>query len=778
MAITTAFNYSVYALPIPATGQTSLVPGDRTNMVWVRPGTFLMGSTTNIPYRGQDEVRHEVTLTSGFYIGKFEVTQGEYLLVMGNNPSHYSLGDMNQPVEQIAWDEASAYCTKLTAQELTAGRIQSGWSYRLPTEAEWEYSCRAGTTTEFSFGDSIHGGDANFGTQVEYDAAIGSIDVPDPVFPSLMHPTTVGSYKPNPWGIFDMHGNAMEYCKDWYTGFSETGVVDPQGSSSGPGHSIRGCSAWNPGVFLRSAWRGYAPPQYRDGVSGFRIVLAQTIPAWKAAITTTNSRQDFAEIKPVTNRKKGLIVITHGWIPPGTSIKSATAWVDSMSNCISQYLTSLPTNDWQVLGYTWTKGARVALPKGPQTALENARQQGVSLGRQILALKYSHVHLIAHSAGAGLIQAATDTIKDPVHGDPSVVVHETFLDPFVGLDFSGTASYGAGADWADNYVAKDSETYDDVLPFTYNILSHSYNVDVTFLDVKNRVKRALFTSGNGEPCYTTTSSHGWPLDFYSNSIVGIVTSQYEGFGFPLSEEGGMWGTALIHTPGNGIPGRVLGTPDPECSVDIPASSSSSLAADLVSAPSIQSDTGTIQIYGNGSIVEKTDSPAWLTSFIMITNAANTVAFNAEFQSSPGAQGLLSVCWDGDIIGTIDERNVGEGFQQYGFKFPTVSDRSLHALGFRLDPFTNIQSVAVLTNIAITAVGVTQPFTLSTTESMHGYPSYRLDGQAGFEYAIQASTDLANWTNIASVVNIDGIVRFFDQDSTNYPYRFYRAVAPY
>ena len=177
-------------------------------MVWIPPGTFVMGSPASEAQRGSDETQHTVTLTKGFYMGKYAVTQGEYLALMGSNPS-YSTGDLNLPVETVSWDDATNYCAHLTAQEQAAGRLPSGWVYRLPTESEREYACRAGTTTAFHYGSALHGGMANFYSYYEYDAAIGDIYVSSSTT-YLGRTTTVGSYQPNAWGLHDMHGNVFE----------------------------------------------------------------------------------------------------------------------------------------------------------------------------------------------------------------------------------------------------------------------------------------------------------------------------------------------------------------------------------------------------------------------------------------------------------------------------------------------------------------------------------------------------------------------------------------
>ncbi|MEI7938574.1 MAG: SUMF1/EgtB/PvdO family nonheme iron enzyme [Verrucomicrobiota bacterium] len=137
-------------------------PSPSPRMVWIPPGWFVMGSPTGETQRYSDETQHTVTLTKGFYMGKYAVTQGEYLALMGSNPSYFTTidyngnpipPDLNRPVEQVSWYDATAYCTQLTAQEQAAGRLPAGWVYRLPTESEREYACRAGTTNAFNFGE-------------------------------------------------------------------------------------------------------------------------------------------------------------------------------------------------------------------------------------------------------------------------------------------------------------------------------------------------------------------------------------------------------------------------------------------------------------------------------------------------------------------------------------------------------------------------------------------------------------------------------------------------
>lgn len=476
--------------------------------------------------------------------------------------------------------------------------------------------------------------------------------------------------------------------------------------------------------------------------------------------------------------KDSLVVVTHGRIPPRDDPNVSTAWVDSMTTAIADYLNSSNINNWQVFGYKWIEAASTNVFR----VIENAKQQGVKLGRQIVSQGYTNVHFIAHSAGAALIQSATDVIKN---NNSSIVIHETFLDPYVGVTGSEAAVYGNRADWSDNYFTQDDGDtgFGNGLPFTQFIMPHTYNVDVTQLDL-NKVKQDHFVTGSGTPCYKTKSKHGWPIDFYQNTIIGTATLDYQGYGFPLSKIGGNYANATANylagngRVGNPVPLKELGVPDLKCFLDIPVPTYPSSPLDLFNSPAAQSTTGTIDKYPNGSIKAVTGSPVWLVTFVTVSNVANIVSFEADFQSTNNAAtGLLSVYWDGDNIGSIDEQAVQDGLQRYSFKFPTASSDTMHGLGFRLDPFSDIQSVVVVTNVTVTASGVTEPFSLAMTGVTNGLQNYQLTGQAGFEYNVQATTNFIDWINIASLLNINGTVQFYDKSSTNNVRRFYRVVAP-
>lgn len=181
--------------------------------VLIPPGQFRMGSPESEPERKEDENQVDVTLSQGFWLGQYEVTQAEYQAVIGHNPSHFNQEQLQKdsskhPVEQVHWKGTLDFCLKLTSQEHAAGCLSLDWEYRLPTEAQWEYACRAGTSSPTAFGDKLDSRQANFLGSSPYNGA----DKGD----SKGETSAVGTYKANAWNLYDMHGNIYEWCWDWY----------------------------------------------------------------------------------------------------------------------------------------------------------------------------------------------------------------------------------------------------------------------------------------------------------------------------------------------------------------------------------------------------------------------------------------------------------------------------------------------------------------------------------------------------------------------------------
>ena len=217
---------------------TEIVSPGGIRFMLLPPGIFTMGE-------GSDT--HQVKLTKPFYLGKYQVTQREWEKVMGSNPSHFKGDDL--PVDSVSWEDCQEFIRKLNALEGTD-------KYRLPTEAEWEYACRAGSSNMYCFGD-----DEN--KLKEYAWFYGNSG-------SKTHP--VGKLKPNAWELHDMHGNVWEWCEDWYGGYPKSETTNPMGPSTGSRRVVRGGSWLNSAEFCRSAYRGWGVPGYRFCSLGFRLL--------------------------------------------------------------------------------------------------------------------------------------------------------------------------------------------------------------------------------------------------------------------------------------------------------------------------------------------------------------------------------------------------------------------------------------------------------------------------------------------------------------------------
>jgi len=228
--------------------------GVTMKLVLIRPGKFMMGSPVTEKDRFDNEgPQHEVSISKPFYMGVTEVTQAQYEAVMGTNPSHFK-GATN-PVETVSWNDATKFCKKLSKKTRQA--------VRLPTEAEWEYACRAGTTTRFSFGDE----DGALGDYAWHNDNSGDTTRP------------VGQKKPNAWGLFDMFGNMWEWCADWYGDYPKGAATDPQGPASGAYHVFRGGGVLgSPELYCRSAARLDIAGNLDYAYGGFRVVVSVSAP--------------------------------------------------------------------------------------------------------------------------------------------------------------------------------------------------------------------------------------------------------------------------------------------------------------------------------------------------------------------------------------------------------------------------------------------------------------------------------------------------------------------
>ncbi len=240
---------------VGAVGGRAITNTIRMKLVRIEAGKFVMGSPASEAERSDDETQHEVKLTKAFYLGETEVTQGQWKAMMGTDPSRFKGDDL--PVESVSWDDAVAFCAALSRKE--------GKSYRLPTEAEWEYACRAGTTTPFHTGATISPNLANYdGNDVYGGGAKGEY---------RQKTTPVRTFVGNAWGLYDMHGNVWEWCSDRYGAYPGNAVDDPTGPLQGERRVLRGGSWYYYPRFCRSAYRCWFAPDYRNNSVGFRVAL-------------------------------------------------------------------------------------------------------------------------------------------------------------------------------------------------------------------------------------------------------------------------------------------------------------------------------------------------------------------------------------------------------------------------------------------------------------------------------------------------------------------------
>jgi formylglycine-generating enzyme required for sulfatase activity len=273
----------LFALPRPKTVGAQASENVITNSIGMKltlipEGKFLMGSPAAEEERDPEELQHEVAITRPFYMGVYEVTQGQYGVLMDKkdkktlaNPSFFKAGP-DHPVEQVRWIQAVEFCKRLSElpEEKKAGRV-----YRLPTEAEWEYACRAGTTTVFHFGKALSSKQANFNGIFPYGGAAKGTN--------LQKPEKVGSYPPNAWGLYDMHGNVSEWCADWYDPdyYKNSPKENPTGPPKGvlsTGFAddyfrvVRGGCWLDEARACRAAYRFRLQPSEPYRLVGFRVV--------------------------------------------------------------------------------------------------------------------------------------------------------------------------------------------------------------------------------------------------------------------------------------------------------------------------------------------------------------------------------------------------------------------------------------------------------------------------------------------------------------------------
>ena len=232
--------------------QTLWIGGKEYGFVWIPAGEFEMGAPGSDRERFDNETLHRARLTKGFWMLETETTQALYQEIMGTNPSDFN-GE-NFPVETVSWRDADKFCEELTK------RLPEGLKASLPTEAQWEYACRAGTKTAYWHGTSADS------SKMNYNDNVGKT-------------TSVKSYEANPWGLYDMHGNVWEWTSDYYGDYPLRSVVDPDGTGSYGSNCVTRGGAWDTDARgCRSAFRGHSDPYYKYGNLGFRFILTSDRP--------------------------------------------------------------------------------------------------------------------------------------------------------------------------------------------------------------------------------------------------------------------------------------------------------------------------------------------------------------------------------------------------------------------------------------------------------------------------------------------------------------------
>lgn len=497
-----------------------------------------------------------------------------------------------------------------------------------------------------------------------------------------------------------------------------------------------------------------------------------------------NPASSYNSVPSRPTAKDSLIIVTHGWQPLRNS--SELSWLDAMTNAISR---SVSLN-WQVQAYRWQTDARPF----PDDAIRHGARHGVALGKQLASQDWNHIHLIAHSAGSALIQAAAEIIKSV---SPETVIHTTFLDPYVGLNGAGRTFYGNGADWSDNYFSKDISDNLILPSLTEGSLTHSYNVDVTWLDPKKRVHPVYCSSQSSTPATLTPcdhraiSSHSWPYDYYLGTMNSDRLNQPEGFGFPLSKEGGNWKYAITrYAQPNSVP-HVLGGSHSSLSSAIPLTLNSRVP--LTGVPS--SFQGPVQVTPFGFSATATNTsdipiriqslntlygtPAavWLSLGVTVTNKVNLVTFDSQFVRSSDGAGLLTVYWNTNQIGIIDEKACPSGVMNSSLLLPTAVSGGNYVLGFRFDSFATKASTVSVTNITFGFAGITNEMALHIKRDGAGRTLMEFDGPINYNFPLFVSTNLIDWSTEAILVNTNGTVHFADLSASNAPSRFYRIGSP-
>ncbi len=526
--------------------------------------------------------------------------------------------------------------------------------------------------------------------------------------------------------------------------------------------------------------------QASDG-GGYSVVVANSIGSVMSvsaslAVVTVDTNSQPARIVPPPcvvrpPTKDSLVLVTHGFIPTAPGGQAVMpSWVDELCNTIEA---KVPTNVC-VANIDWSAEAKGL---NPENALLRGELFGRLYGVKLKKMGWQHIHLIGHSAGAGLI----DGIAREISG--TTTVHETFLDPFIGFFCGGKGRYGASAGWSDCYFTQDGTG-----GFTGGDLDFAYNVDIDWVDPN----KSLLPFGQNLVAF---SDHEYSHAFYQQTVTNCDNSWCaKTYGFPLSKEGGGWinnqGDYPVGNGANppvpcGLPGTIPSPNYPLVVTALALQSSvhaiSDFGANIVGGAAFvlssipfpwqsQGKVGGVQLLDEVPL-NGTNGPSWLAVGITVTSAVNFVSFDAAFTDTNAAEGLLTVYWNTNQIGMVDERVTSTNLETFRLPLPGTVTDGVYTLGFRLDSFTNTAASIMVTNVATGYSGLTNRLAMAIAVAANTQPLMALSGDAGFNYLVQTSTNMSDWIPFMLLANTNGTVKFSDSGSTNFNRRFYRAIAP-
>lgn len=419
-----------------------------------------------------------------------------------------------------------------------------------------------------------------------------------------------------------------------------------------------------------------------------RAYLLTPVPQLKQPLGPPPSRLAIPGLPSPTAGADGMVFITHGW---GDNA-AAGSWASAIASAETQALAQRGiAGEWDVVAYDWSSGAASG---DPVVAADNATQIGGSLGKRLKQSQYQEFHLIAHSAGAWMINAMADELKTA-----GKTVRVTFLDAFVPWKYVGRDKLGASADYAEQYMDTRAAKYNTTIAPLLNplwangrigvSLGQAFNADVTQLDPEYP---------NGLNPANVLEWHAWPHEFYRSSIG-------RGYGLDMSPE-------LGSVPGHSTPEFERGKTVTFRGTAVPSPTAGSTPAYFRREGAIIDFGNTSYQFGDptgsqmlGSrLFFSTHSPNWFAALVPVTDLVNTVEFDLQFKSVSDAEGLLSIYWDGTLIGNIDERFVLADLQHYTFDLPGTFAPNSYTLAFRLDPFTDVTSSVQIEAVSLSIAG--------------------------------------------------------------------------